>query len=202
MYKSVKDKILSRIYGYGRGWVFSANDFLVDFSRYEIDTTLKTLTDNGIIRRICRGIYDFPQFSSILKTQAAPDMNAVAQAIARKFNWKIYPEGSTALNYFGLSTQIPAKLIYISNGPNRIFKTEFGEIKFKHSALRESHFKYVESALVVQALRSLGQNLITDDMLVRLKAKYNLAMWQKIKQDTKSVTGWIYVAICKIAGEE
>ena len=40
MYKSVKDKILSRIYGYGRGWVFSANDFLVDFSRYEIDTTL------------------------------------------------------------------------------------------------------------------------------------------------------------------
>ena len=202
MYKSVKNKILSRIYGYGRGRVFSANDFLLDFSRYEIDTTLKTLTDNGTIRRICRGIYDFPQFSSILKTYAAPNMNAVAQTIARKFNWKIYPEGNTALNYFGLSTQVPAKLIYISNGPSRIFKTEFGEIKFKHSALRESHFKYIESALVVQALRSLGQNLITDDVLQKLKTKYNSAMWQKIKLDTISVTGWIYVAICKIAGEE
>ena len=115
MYNSIKDKIISRIYGHGRGWVFSPNDFLQDFKRYEIDNALKTLADSGSIRRICRGIYDYPAFSALLQASAGPDMNAVACAIARKFKWQIYPSGDTALNHFGISTQIPGRLAYISS---------------------------------------------------------------------------------------
>jgi hypothetical protein len=198
MYNSIKDKIISRIYGHGRGWVFSQNDFLKNFKRYEIDNALKTLTDSGSIRRICRGIYDYPAYSTILQTYAGPDMNAVAWAIARKFKWQIYPSGDTALNYFGISTQIPGRLIYISSGPSRVFMTDFGNIEFKHSTQRETQFKYAESALVVQALRSLGINLITDDILMQIKSKFDADMWQKIKQDSISVTGWIYAVICKL----
>lgn len=198
MYNSIKDKIISRIYGHGRGWVFSQNDFLKNFKRYEIDNALKTLTDSGSIRRICRGIYDYPAYSTILQTFAGPDMNAVAWAIARKFKWQIYPSGDTALNYFGISTQIPGRLIYISSGPSRVFMTDFGNIEFKHSTQRETQFKYAESALVVQALRSLGINLITDDILMQIKSKFDADMWQKIKQDSISVTGWIYAVICKL----
>jgi hypothetical protein len=198
MYNSIKDKIISRIYGHGRGWVFSQNDFLKNFKRYEIDNALKTLTDSGSIRRICRGIYDYPAYSTILQTSAGPDMNAVAWAIARKFKWQIYPSGDTALNYFGISTQIPGRLIYISSGPSRVFMTDFGNIEFKHSTQRETQFKYAESALVVQALRSLGINLITDDILMQIKSKFDADMWQKIKQDSISVTGWIYAVICKL----
>ncbi|MBR7127480.1 MAG: hypothetical protein IKD09_02720 [Lentisphaeria bacterium] len=198
MCNSVKNKIISRIYGHGRGWVFSANDFLRDFKRYEIDMALKSLTDAGKIRRICRGIYDYPAFSAILQIPVGPDMNMVAFAIARKFKWQIYPSGDTALNYFGLSTQIPGRLIYISSGPGRIFTTEFGSIEFKNSTQRESQFRYIESALVVQAVRSLGVNLITDDILERLSAAFDADMWQKIKQDSISAAGWIYAVICKL----
>jgi hypothetical protein len=198
MYNSLKDKIIARIYGHGRGWVFSQNDFIKEFNRYEIDNSLKNLTDSGQIRRVCRGIYYYPSFSSILETSTSPDMNAVAMAIARKFKWKIYPNGDTALNYFGISTQIPGRHIYISSGPSRIIKTEFGNIEFKHSKQRETQFKYTESALVVQAFRSLRENLITDDILLLIKNKFDITMWSKIKKDSTSVTGWIYAAICKL----
>ena len=90
MYNSIKDKIISRIYGHGRGWVFSPNDFLQDFKRYEIDNALKTLADSGTIRRICRGIYDYPAYSALLQASAGPDMDAVACAIAQKFKWQIW----------------------------------------------------------------------------------------------------------------
>ena len=76
--------------------------------------------------------------------------------------------------------------------------TDFGNIEFKHSTQRETQFKYAESALVVQALRSLGINLITDDILMQIKSKFDADMWQKIKQDSISVTGWIYAVICKL----
>ena len=198
MYNSIKDKIISRIYGHGRGWVFSPNDFLQDFKRYEIDNALKTLADSGSIRRICRGIYDYPAFSALLQASAGADMNAVACAIARKFKWQIYPSGDTALNHFGISTQIPGRLTYISSGPTRIFNTDFGNIEFKHSTQRETQFKYAESALVVQALRSLGASLITDDILMQIKSKFDAEMWQKIKRDTTSAAGWIYASINKL----
>ncbi|MFA6715814.1 MAG: DUF6088 family protein, partial [Victivallaceae bacterium] len=165
MHKSLKNKIISRIYGHGRGWAFSANDFLEDFKRSEIDNALSDLRQENTIRRVCRGIYDYPVFSNLLKTIAAPDINSVAAAFARKFRWQVYPTGDTALNYFGFSTQMPGRNIYLSDGPSRKFDLEGGRLEFKHSAQREIVFKYPESALVVQAIRALGGERVNREIV-------------------------------------
>ena len=55
----------------------------------------------------------------------------MAKAFASKFRWQIYSSRDTALNFFGLSTQIPAKLVFISNGPSKTLETPFGTICFK-----------------------------------------------------------------------
>ncbi|MBR4663601.1 MAG: hypothetical protein IKO93_06985 [Lentisphaeria bacterium] len=195
MKKSVKDRILAKIVAHGRGWIFSAQDFMPEFKRYEIDMSLKTLSDKGSIRKICRGIYDYPPYSTLLNQPAAPDLYGVAKTFAAKFRWNIYPSGETALNFFGLSTQIPAKLVFISNGPGKTLETAFGTISFKHSALRETSFRHLESGLVVQALREIGQANLTPDITARIKGKFSDGLLRKIRRDIITSANWIQQAI-------
>lgn len=193
--KSVKDKIFARITKKGPGWIFSAQDFMPTFQRYEIDTSLKALADQGIIRKICRGIYDLPAYSSLLQQNAAPDLYGIAKKFADKYCWSIYPSGNTALNYFGLSTQIPAKLEFISNGPGKDLATKFGAISFRHSALRETSFRHIESGLLVQALREIGQQNLTPEIISQIKGKFAEPFLQKIRHDIVRTANWIQQAI-------
>ena len=199
MCKSLRSKILSRIQGQGGGWVFSSHDFIHEFQRYEIDQTLSSLSKKGVIRRIMRGIYEDPRYSEILKRQVAPDMSQVASALARKFRWTLQPEGNTALNALGLSTQIPAKYCYFSSGPNRHYMIDGQTLEFKKKSSRETGMRHPESMLVVHALKALGENYVTPDLIAKLKARYNPAQWNKIKSDTTTATGWVYEIIRNIA---
>jgi len=114
MMQSIEDRIVSRIHGRGRGWAFMPNDFIGEFSRASIDKALSNLASNGRIRRVFRGIYDYPKYSELLKQNLSPDFDQVAQALARKFNWRITPTGDAALNLLGLSTQVPGRAVYLS----------------------------------------------------------------------------------------
>lgn len=129
--QSIDKKILSRIYGHGRGWSFFAKDFSSEFGSVNIDKALSTLTKEGKIRRINRGMYDYPKYSDLLGQELSPDHDQVAQAFAQKFNWRILPSGDAALNLLGLSTQIPGKFIYLSDGPNRKYSILSYQLEFK-----------------------------------------------------------------------
>ena len=115
----IDKKILSRIYGRGRGWAFTKIDFVAEFGEVNIHQALSSLTKTGTIRRVCHGVYDYPRYSELLGQTLSPDVDQVAQALARKFNWRILPSGDTALNQLGLSTQVPGKWVYLSDGPSR-----------------------------------------------------------------------------------
>ncbi len=196
--KSVENKVISRIYGYGRGWVFSQIDFSDLGGRSTIDWVLYKLKNKGTINRVLRGIYYYPQESSLLKEQLPVEIPMVAQALARKFKWQIEPSGETALNILGVSTQIPSKYIYVTNGRSRTYKLEKRELHFKKGMLKETNFKYSESTLLVQALRSLGKENITEKNLSIFHDAIDPGKYLQIKKDTRGVTGWIYKAIQRI----
>lgn len=88
------------------GSVFVASDFVDSASYDNIRQIFSRLENEGKIRRILPGIYDKPLYSKILDQKVAPDINAVAEAIARKNNWSIIPSGNVALNLLGISTQV------------------------------------------------------------------------------------------------
>ena len=214
--QSITDKVIARIYGHGRGWAFTQIDFVDIGSRQSIDVALHRLYKSGRIRRALRGLYYYPDYSEYLNTELSPDYDQLAQAIARKYNWRIQVSGSTALNYLGLSTQVPGRMIYMSDGPSKEFTINEKTIEFKHTALKEAGFKHRESSIIVQALRAMGQNKITDDVKKRIRkwlmdskrfaipngsekssgtvsgedAK-KLYKSAQILKDTKTVTGWI-----------
>ena len=197
--KSVEDRILYRIYGHGKGYAFSTSDFIKDFPTNSIDKALSMLTKKGKIRRVARGLYDYPKYSDFLQMQLGPDIEQVAFAIARKFNWQIEISGNSALNILGLSTQVPGTYLYLSNGPNRKYTiNENIIIEFKKSALKNIGFKYKESSLIVQALRALGKEHITQEVVSKIQSQINEKLYDKILEDTKTTTAWIYEIIKQI----
>lgn len=88
-------------------------------ARGSIDMALGSLAREGTIRRIRRGLYDMPKLNPALGGKLSPDIDEAAQAIARRQRWKIVPEGAWAANLLGLSTQVPAKIIYLTDGPSK-----------------------------------------------------------------------------------
>ncbi len=202
MPQSSENRILKRIRGTGSGWAFSPRDFLDLGERPTIDSALHRLAQKAQVRRVIRGIYDYPRFSELLGQQLSPDIDQVARALARKFRWRIQPSGATALNLLGLSTQVPARAVYLSDGPDRSYKVGNTSLAFEHTALKEAGFKLRESGLIVQALRSLGQDRITPEIILKIRAWLPASLRPKILVDSRTATGWVYDAIQQIAQDE
>ena len=199
MMQSIEEKVLSRIYGRGKGYAFSSNDFIDEFKRNSIDKAFSSLTKKEKIRRVATGIYDYPKYSDLLKKQLSPNVDQVARAYARKMNLKIEVSGDTALNLLGLSTQVPGKYVYLSNGKSKNYSLLDGTIiSFKKSSLKNIGFKHKESSLIVQALKALGKERIDETTIKTIREQIDATKYSKIISDTKTSTGWIYDAIKKI----
>lgn len=194
----VDNKIISRIYGRGRGWAFTKTDFVTEFGEANIHKSLSTLEKSGRIRRVIRGVYDYPRYSDLLKQELSPDIDQIAQALARKFNCRIFPSGDTALNLLGLSTQVPAKWVYLSNGPNREYTIGKHKLLFKESALKDLGFSERESGLIVQAIKALGKDHIDKEVITVLRKRLDGKKCARILKDTRTVTGWVYKIIKEI----
>src|ERR1700746_4240663 len=105
--QTMQNQIVARIERLGFGKAFSAKDFLDIASRGTVDMTLTSLSRQGRIRRIRRGLYDVPKVNAALGGKLSPDVDEAAHAIARRQRWKIVPEGAWAANLLGLSPQVP-----------------------------------------------------------------------------------------------
>ena len=196
--KNISESCFYFIAGHGRGWAFSPSDLAGRFTRQQVDSLLSELTRQGKIRRVARGIYDYPRYSELLQKTLSPDIDQVAAAYARKFGWRIEVSGESALNLLGLSTQVPGRYVYLSDGPNRRYEVSGVELEFKKSALKDIGFKYRESSLLVQALKALGKAHETPELIEQARQQIAPAQFERILKDTQGVTGWIFEAIKQI----
>ena len=199
--QTIEQQVLARIYGHGRCWAFSPKDFLDLGGRNAVDMSLIRLTGSNTIRRVIRGIYDYPRFSELLNQELGPDVHQVATALARKFGWKIQPGPATALNLIGLSTQVPSRYVYLSNGPDRKYTIERTELTFEKTALKESRFRLEETGIVVQAIRSLTPTGISPSGRQRIRDWLGKDRLPKILKDAERVTDWVYAEIKEICKE-
>jgi len=192
------------------GWVFSAYDLIFEFYRGETDESLSYLAKEGAIRRILRGVYDYPIYNEQLKMNEPPDINKVAEALSRKFNWKIYPDNDTVLKNMGLSEfavstlndisskQVPKNSIYYTNGPSKRYYIGDQCIEFKHISQKETSLMYANTAMVIQAIKAVGKNQITPEFLTKLAGKFTFSEWTQIRDDASNSTGWIYNIIRRL----
>ncbi len=199
MLKAESRQVLARIYGYGRGYVFTPKDFVDLASPSNIRKILTRLKKQGKIRRLARGIYEYPAYSKLLRAPASPDPDAIARAFARAYGWKIIASGQTALNLLGLSTQVPAKWEYFSDGPAKICKWSNGILVFKHRANRETTILSYKTALLVQALKTLGEVNVSKTTIAILRNQFNLNERKRALREARYATSWVYEVIKRLA---
>lgn len=195
----MRQQIMDRIHRLGTGKAFMAKDFLDIASRGSIDMTLSDLLRAGTIRRIRRGLYDFPKINPSLGGTLTPDIDEAVHALARRHRWAIVPEGAWAANLLGLSTQVPAKIVYLSDGPNKQVAIGRRTIYFKHARPQAFIGNDAKSALVVQALRYLGKDGVDDAVVRRLRETLTDAECRKLVKATRFGVDWIYQTTREIA---
>ena len=192
-------KIRRRIYEAETGSVFVTSDFADITDNKKSSVCLMRLTEERLLRRIMRGVYDKPEYNSFLQEYLEPAPDKVANAIARNYGWTIVPCGDTALNLLGLSTQVPAIWLYVSDGPYKEYSFNNTTIKFKHTANKGISKLSYKTSLVIQALKALGKENIDNNVIVKLTKALNDDEKKNMLKEAKSATSWIYEYIKSIA---
>jgi len=190
MTQSINNKVLSRIYCKKRGWVFTPVNFLDLGSRAAIDQILGRLARSGTIRRLARGLYDYPRkhpdFGDI-----PSNYERIAQVLAGRDSLKIQPSGAYAANLLGLSDQVPAKIVFLTDGHSRTVKVGKLTIKLKRTTPKNMATAGRISGLVIHALRYLKKNNVDSAIIAKLKRRLSGEDKSILMRDLRYAPVWI-----------
>lgn len=182
----------------GRGGVFTPSDFLDLAGRAAVDQALSRLAKGGRLRRLARGLYDFPKLHPKLGS-LSPAPDDVAQALARETGSRVQIAGARAANLLGLSTQLPAKSTYLTDGPSRRVVLGKRVIDLRHASPKHLVAPGSPAGTVVQALRHVGPSRAAD--LARIAA-HRLSPSDKKTLATNAIQApaWMRPTLVSIAG--
>jgi Family of unknown function (DUF6088) len=156
---------------HGTRMVFTSSDFLDYGDRAAVDQALSRLTKGGNVRRVARGMYDIPRINPILKRPAAPDLDAVIDAVARRDNVTIVPNGMATANRLGLTNAVSARNDYLTDGSSRTVRVGKSVIRLKHAGPKLMALKDRPAGDVVRAVHWLGHDLAADDVADTLRRR-------------------------------
>ena len=191
-------KVVRRIRWAGRGSVFSPSDFLDLGSRDAVDQVLSRLVRTGVLRRLTRGLYDYPKTHPVLGV-VAPAPETIAAALAGKHGIRFQPSGAYAANLLGLSTQVPAKIVFLTNGPSRTVRVGNQEIRLVRTTPRMMGPARRISGTVIQALRYLGQAQLDAAVIRSLRRKLRPAEKRQLLRDLPFAPAWVGAHLRAIA---
>ena len=199
MQNSIEYTIKNIIKNHKRGWCFSAIDFLDVGNDESVRKALSMLCKQNFIRRLTQGIYDYPKLHKVLGI-IPPNLQNVADVIAKKNGVQIQPSGAHAANLVGLSEQVPGRLIFLTEGPSRKIKIGNQEIIFKKATRKIMASAGTREGLVIQAFKNLGKDYI--DAVIRARTRRFLEPSSKneIRDNTKYAPIWIRAIIFEIVG--
>lgn len=199
MTSSYAEQIRQRIDVAVAGSIFINADFADIADTETIRRNLNRLVKSGAIRRVVKGIYEKPKFSKLLQEPVAPNPDTVAKALARNYHWTIAPDGNTALNLLGMSTQVPAVWTYISDGPYKTYQWNNTNLVFKHRTNKEISGLSSITALVVQALKTLGKERVTPEIVSALSERLNAGEKALLLKEAAASTDWVYDVIRRLS---
>jgi hypothetical protein len=199
--KNTDSQILRRIYGHGMGWVFTPSHFKDLGSRDAIASALKRHKQSGLIRQLARGLYDYPKTDPELGPMQ-PSVDDIAKALAGRDAVRLQPTGAYAANLLGLSTQVPMKVTYLTDGLSRTVQIGKRQITLKRTTPRNMATAGKVSGLVIQALRRMGQAHIDKQVIAQLDRVLDAQAKAQLMKDIRYAPAWIADIIRDLAGRE
>jgi hypothetical protein len=191
------NKIINRIYGHGRGWCFTPRHFLDIGSPEAIRINLHRLEKKGIIRRIARGLYDFPKKHPSIG-RLSPNPRKIASAISARDSSRLQSSGAYAANLLGLSEQVPAKIVFLTDGPTRNLKIGRQQILLKRTTPRNLATAGKISGTLIQAFNHIGKNHIMQHHIEHLQRTLDHDAKDQLRKDGIYAPYWMHPFIDKI----
>ena len=188
--QSVEKVIKQKITRVKRGTLLFPKDFDDLGSSEAIRLALYRLEKEHFVKRIAQGIYVRPVINKYIG-EVLPSAEEVAEGIAKRDKLRVIPTGSYALNALGLSTQIPMKIVLLTDGAPREIVVGKRTVKFKKTTPKNLMAKGKISGLVIQALREIGIGKVTDDekkQIIKLLQKEDQ---KQLKHDLQLAPVWI-----------
>ena len=190
------NQIESKIKNCKRGKIFFIGDFADLGTPDAVKKSLQRLVNSNFLVRLAVGIYWYPKKEKELygvKVSGKPTLDEIAKAIAKRDKARIVPTGLHALNLLNLSTQVPANVVYLTDGTPRKIKIGEGKsILFKHTfETKRLAYKSEYLMLIVSALREIGENKITPEQLKIIKSHFANITKQEFETDIKLMPVWI-----------
>jgi hypothetical protein len=188
--ESVEYKIEKTIRSKPGGSLLFVEDFSHRGSAESVRKALQHLKEKGMIKSVAHGIYVRPVIDKYIGT-VMPTAEEIAKGIARRDKIKLVPTGVYALSALGLSTQIPLKLVYLTNGAARTIKVANRTIKLKRTTPKNLLAKGKISSLAIQALREIGKDNATQEELDKIYKVLEKEEQKNIKHDITLAPQWI-----------
>lgn len=190
-------KIMQLVRRHGRGCVFTPKDFIELGSRMALDTALSRLAASGHIRRLAHGLYDYPKKHSLLG-DLYPSLDVVAMAIAKDSDSKIQLSGAAALHLLGLTTQVPAQIVYLTDGQSKNIQIGKTMLRLKHASSKVMAGCGTKAGVVLQAIRYLGKNALNNNFFNIIAPQLNRHDKKILKQTLRFSPHWAKPAFDKL----
>ncbi len=198
--QTVKSQVLRRIRAKRRGWVFTPNHFVDLAARGSVGMALKSLCDGGEIRRLAPGLYDYPRHHPKLGN-LLPTPEQIAQALADKDSSRIQPSGAYAANLLGLSDQVPAKVVFLTDAADRRATVGRQEIVLKRTTPKNMATAGRTSGLVIQAFRYLGREHVDEGVIDKLSRRLSPEDHRQLLRDIRYAPAWMGAIFRRLARE-
>lgn len=202
----IADKIMKRIHAHdNEGWVCTPKDFLDLGSRNAVDQALFRLVQKGRLQRAGRGLYAVPKFSESLNRVVPANLDSAIEAIARRDGLRILPSGLSAAYDLHLTTAVPAKVVYLTDGHTRKLTVNRTTVWLRHASPKIMQWAGKPAAPVVLALYWLGPRVVTatqEEIVFALKGLLPDYVKLDLLQNSHSLPQWALRLALEIADDK
>lgn len=193
--------VLDRITGHGPGWVFTPTDFADLGTSQAVRHALMRNARAGKIRHLARGLYDLPRRHPKLGL-LSPSPDAVAKALQSRDASRLQPTGAYAANLLGLSEQVPAKIVFLTDGRPRVVQIGKQRIMLMRRSSRAMATAGRPSGLVIAALESLGREAVDEHVVAKLRQALKTEALRTLAADARYAPAWVAIILRRLSATE
>ena len=195
---TASEKVSRRMAKMGAGAVFSRADFLDLGTTDNVGMILQRMQNAGKIRRVSRGLYELPHTHPVLG-QLLPRPEAIVGAWVRRSGSRHQPSGAQAANLLQLTEQVPARMVYQTDGASKIIKEGRRTIELQHRSPRGMAAAGRMSGLVFAALREIGKANLTPGRVTILRKRLSKRDRRQLIKDLALAPAWMHPSLRQIA---
>ena len=188
--QSIHSQLEDKIISLKKGAIVFVSDFAEFGTAENVKKVLLRLEKKQLLVRLAHGIYLYPKIDKELGI-LYPSTESIAEAIAKRDKIRIIPTGIYALQQLGISTQIPMNVIYLTDGAPRKIKVGKRTITFKKTAPKNLAIKNKVLSNIVQGLKELGKENITDEIRQKIKQALQKVPVEILKEEILNAPVWV-----------